>query len=118
MRYSLGLVYLLDNTWSFRGGFAYDESPVPSPVRLTARIPDPDRYWLAFGIRDSPDVADPRRPVVRPHLRAPGVHAEPDPVTGARLIGNFNANANLFRLPAHLRRRLDLQRPLWDANRG
>ena len=32
-----------------RSGIAYDEAPVPSPERRTARIPGTDRTWLSFG---------------------------------------------------------------------
>ena len=33
---------------SLRGGVAYDETPVSDAYR-TARIPDGDRTWMAFG---------------------------------------------------------------------
>jgi len=29
---------------------AYDETPIPSPERRTARIPGNDRTWLSFGL--------------------------------------------------------------------
>jgi long-chain fatty acid transport protein len=46
--------YAVGATWSpwsaltLRTGVAYDESPVPDRYR-TPRVPDEDRYWLAFG---------------------------------------------------------------------
>jgi long-chain fatty acid transport protein len=96
LRYSLGLVYVLDQMWSFRGGFAYDESPVPNRQHLTARIPDADRYWLALGMGIRP-TSRIRIDLSYAHIFSPQVSTRnPDPVTGARLIGNFNSAADLF----------------------
>jgi long-chain fatty acid transport protein len=47
-RYALGGVYTLNPSWKLRGGVAYDEAPVPDSTR-TARLPDADRKWVAFG---------------------------------------------------------------------
>jgi long-chain fatty acid transport protein len=33
-----------------RSGVAFDETPVPSAERRTARIPGNDRKWLSFGL--------------------------------------------------------------------
>jgi long-chain fatty acid transport protein len=60
-RYSVGASYRYDQSWKFRGGFAYDQTPVPDKFR-TARIPDNDRVWLTIGAnykltnRDSFDI--------------------------------------------------------------
>lgn len=47
-RYSLGANYHLNDRITLRGGVAYDQTPVPNAYR-TARIPDGDRTWIAFG---------------------------------------------------------------------
>ncbi len=48
-RYAIGASYQHDDRWKFRGGLAFDETPVPSPeFRLTA-LPDEDRTWLTIG---------------------------------------------------------------------
>lgn len=47
-RYALGVNYRFDETWLFRAGLAYDESPVPDASR-TPRIPDGDRTWVTVG---------------------------------------------------------------------
>jgi long-chain fatty acid transport protein len=47
---SVGAEYRASNRWSFRGGVAYDQSPVPDATR-EARIPDSDRIWLSAGVR-------------------------------------------------------------------
>lgn len=47
-RYSVGANYHLNDKLTLRGGVAFDETPVSDAFR-TARIPDEDRTWLAFG---------------------------------------------------------------------
>jgi len=49
MRYGLGIDYKHNNKWEFRAGIAYDETPIPSAERRTARIPGNDRKWVALG---------------------------------------------------------------------
>jgi long-chain fatty acid transport protein len=48
MRYGLGLTYAHNDKWTFRGGIAYDETPISDDFR-TARIPGEDRKWVAVG---------------------------------------------------------------------
>lgn len=48
-RYSIGADYALNEKWILRGGLAYDETPVPSAERRTARIPGNSRTWLSLG---------------------------------------------------------------------
>jgi long-chain fatty acid transport protein len=63
LRFSLGAHYQLTGRTKLRMGVGYDESPVPSSQYRTARIPDSDRTWVAFGLGyrlnkdDSIDVA-------------------------------------------------------------
>ena len=40
--------YFSSEKWTFRGGIAWDQSPVSDQSR-TVRLPDNDRYWLALG---------------------------------------------------------------------
>jgi long-chain fatty acid transport protein len=47
-RYSVGVNYHHSDKLILRGGVAFDETPVPDAYR-TARIPDEDRAWIAFG---------------------------------------------------------------------
>jgi long-chain fatty acid transport protein len=49
MRYSLGATYKYSESWLFRTGVAYDETPTPDAQLRTARIPDENRTWLALG---------------------------------------------------------------------
>ncbi len=48
VRVSLGFSYRPVKPLTLRIGGAFDESPVPNAFR-TARIPDADRWWAAFG---------------------------------------------------------------------
>jgi long-chain fatty acid transport protein len=47
-KYSVGASYRHNNQWKFRGGVAFDETPVNS-TDTTVRLPDSDRWWLAIG---------------------------------------------------------------------
>lgn len=49
MRYALGVNYRHNNKWLFRGGVAFDESPIPNDEHRTARIPGEDRTWVSVG---------------------------------------------------------------------
>lgn len=96
MRYALGLVYLLDDVWTFRGGFAYDESPIPERVDRTPRIPDADRYWLAIGLGIRPTTRI-KVDLSYAHIFSPQTSTRnPDPSTANRLIGNFKSAADIF----------------------
>ncbi|OSQ40537.1 OmpP1/FadL family transporter [Thalassospira mesophila] len=45
---SLGAKYRYDENWTFRGGVAYDETPISDEHR-SVRIPDSNRYWVSLG---------------------------------------------------------------------
>lgn len=47
-RIALGTTYYMDDTWTFRTGIAFDDSPVPASKRSIS-IPDQDRFWLSAG---------------------------------------------------------------------
>lgn len=49
-RYSIGVHYKPDNKWTYRGGLAYDETPIRSPENTSARIPGNDRKWVSLGL--------------------------------------------------------------------
>lgn len=42
--------YALDENWSFRAGFQYDQTPTRNKYRNTG-MPDADRYWIGIGAR-------------------------------------------------------------------
>jgi long-chain fatty acid transport protein len=47
-RVAVGANYRYNDQWLFRGGLAYDQTPVEDAYR-TPRLPDADRTWLALG---------------------------------------------------------------------
>ena len=47
-RASIGANYHYSDQWMFRGGLAFDQSPVRDAQR-TPRLPDNDRTWISFG---------------------------------------------------------------------
>ena len=47
-RYSVGASYIMNSQWKFRGGVAYDQSPVQNADR-TPRLPDASRTWVSVG---------------------------------------------------------------------
>jgi long-chain fatty acid transport protein len=47
-RIAVGANYRHNEQWMFRGGVAYDQSPVQDAYR-NVRLPDADRTWLALG---------------------------------------------------------------------
>lgn len=49
-RIALGVNYFHDEKWTFRGGVAWDESPVDDDNR-TVRLPDSDRIWVSLGAK-------------------------------------------------------------------
>lgn len=50
MTYSLGADYTYNENWTFRGGVAYDRSPIGTKRNRTVRIPDSDRFWVTAGL--------------------------------------------------------------------
>ncbi|MEA1990519.1 MAG: outer membrane protein transport protein [Pseudomonadota bacterium] len=50
MRYAVGVIYKLDDSWKLRSGLAFDESPVPDETSRSPRTPDSDRTWVSFGV--------------------------------------------------------------------
>jgi long-chain fatty acid transport protein len=49
-RVSGGANYKYNDQWMFRGGLAWDQTPVQDEHR-TARLPDSDRIWLNLGVQ-------------------------------------------------------------------
>jgi long-chain fatty acid transport protein len=48
-RYSIGANYKLNDSWTLKGGVAYDQTPVKGASSRTVRLPDNDRTWLSVG---------------------------------------------------------------------
>jgi long-chain fatty acid transport protein len=54
-RAAVGASYRYDDQWKFRGGLAYDQSPVDSSEYRTPRLPDNNRTWLSLGAQYKPN---------------------------------------------------------------
>ena len=48
-RYSLGANYKLNESWTLKGGVAFDQSPVKGATTRSVRLPDNDRTWVSLG---------------------------------------------------------------------
>lgn len=48
-RVSLGANYRYSDSWTFKGGVAWDQSPVQSDAYRPSALPDNDRYWVSLG---------------------------------------------------------------------
>lgn len=57
-RFSLGANYHVDDKWTVRAGYAYDQTPV-NTTDMTPRLPDGNRNWLTLGgqYKYSKDIA-------------------------------------------------------------
>ncbi len=56
-RYSVGVNYHHTDKLVYRGGLAYDETPIRSPETTSARIPGNDRKWLSVGAGYAPSAS-------------------------------------------------------------
>ncbi len=96
MRYSLGAIYSPNNTWTFRIGAAYDETPISSTADRTPRIPGNDRKWIAVGVgyRISDSLS---MDAGYSHLFVEDTDLDAlDHSTGHQLIGTYEADVNIF----------------------
>jgi long-chain fatty acid transport protein len=96
-RYSLGVSYHQDDQWTFRGGFAYDQTPTNS-VDLTPRLPDGNRTWATIGAqyKFSPQLAvDAGFAYI--WISDPSINQNAGSTTANGLInGNYNSNVTIL----------------------
>lgn len=100
VRVALGLRFDPTARWSLRAGFAWDETVVRSPRFRDPRVPDSDRYWLAFGA--GYEVTESIRvDAGYAHLFIPSASTRNrDAVTGHELRGEFSSMADLVAFQA------------------
>lgn len=103
VRVAGGASYKYNDRWTFRGGLAWDEEPIPNAELRTPRIPGEDRFWVAIGAsfnhsdKLSFDVG-------YAHLFVGDVPINNTEVnTGHVLVGTYDADVNI--LSAQLRYR-------------
>jgi long-chain fatty acid transport protein len=98
---SIGATYRPDPNWTFRGGFAFDPTPIHDQFR-TARLPDSDRYWLAIGLgyRWTSDL---RFDAAYVHIFAASPSINEVSQTGDLLTGRYANHVDVVSLSATLR---------------
>ena len=97
--YSLGGEYKFNDKFTFRAGFARDESPVAFQHR-TPRMPDQDRNWYSLGatwaVNDNIEVTG---SYVRVQMtERPEVNILSS--SGSRLVGSYRGGADLYGISA------------------
>ncbi len=101
-RVSVGANYHHNEQWTARVGVAFDQAPVSS-ADLTARIPDNDRTWLAFGGQYKPDEKS-ALDFGYAHLfvkdasinNSNGSAGTPSPATVGTLVGTYNNSVDIL----------------------
>ncbi|MEI9992492.1 MAG: OmpP1/FadL family transporter [Rhizomicrobium sp.] len=103
---SLGAEYRPDETWTLRGGIAYDEAAAP-PATLEPRIPDADRYWVSAGVGyrwdDNTDINVSVSHLLSPHSHVDQSVADPGNAARGSLDGTTDSQATLVGLQLVLR---------------
>jgi long-chain fatty acid transport protein len=106
------LPFLWDNTWRFgvganyrmndrvklRMGFAFDETPT-NDITRSPRLPDQDRKWVAIGVQYRiPGAGVLEVGYAHEFLKDPTVNNAGNPPIPGRLIGRFEAKADIITL--------------------
>jgi len=100
-RYSVGVHYKPNNTWIYRGGLAYDETPIRSPETTSARIPGNDRKWLSLGVGYAPSASwSLDFGYSHLFLSDPSINSL-NATTGETLKGNYQASVDIFSAQAN-----------------
>ena len=94
-RYSVGLQYDVGK-WTFRGGYAYDNTPVRNSVDRTPRLPDEDRQTLGVGLGYKWSERQ-RFDIAYDHLFVRNAKVDNTDPTGVHTIrGNFDTHVDVF----------------------
>jgi long-chain fatty acid transport protein len=96
-RFSVGATYHWSDAWTFRGGLAWDQSPV-NTVDRTARLPDSDRVWIAVGAqyRFNRNLALDAGYVYIPMRNADINQNAGSTASNGLVSGHYDANVNIF----------------------
>jgi len=95
-RVSLGVTYQANTAWKLRGGIAYDQSPVTEQWR-TVRIPDNDRFWVAFGASWA-FVPNGSLDVGYAHLFVRDANINKSETAAGTVTGTYSLSADVFSL--------------------
>jgi long-chain fatty acid transport protein len=108
-RYSVGAEFALNDQWTLRAGYEYDETPAQDI--LTPRVPDEDRDWLALGFTWRPYLSPLAIDFAYTHIFIDDYNIDDkEPFTsdllealsgqendlGSTLTGKYEADANIY----------------------
>ena len=108
-RYSVGAEFALNEQWTLRAGYEYDETPAQDI--LTPRVPDEDRNWLALGFTWKPYLSPLSVDFAFTHIFIDDYDInDKEPFTsdllealtgqendlGSTLVGEYEADANIY----------------------
>ena len=98
---ALGGEFQLNDAWTLRAGYAYDETPTTYATR-TPRLPDEDRRWYSLGATwDFSENLELNFSYVRIEPDTPQIGIVTPPAQGGqRLFGSYSSNVNLFGVSA------------------
>lgn len=97
-RYGFGGDYMINEAWTVRAGYAFDESP-DQPQFRTARIPDNDRHIFAIGTTWSP-TADWAVDAAYNRVKIEDTDFDRTGNSGDRVVGEFSGHADVISISA------------------
>jgi long-chain fatty acid transport protein len=100
-KFSLGFNYRHNEAWTWRGGIAYDQTPIPDAESRTPRIPGNDRKWIAGGFTytATPDVTV---DFALAHLFVSDTDIDAtDSAFGHNLSGSYESDVNIISAQAN-----------------
>ncbi len=92
---SVGFNYRHNPQWTWRGGIAYDQTPIPSAEYRTPRIPGNDRKWLAAGFTYAASPAM-SLDFALAHLFVSDTPIEATDANGYVLTGTYESDVNIL----------------------
>jgi len=92
-RLSIGANYAATDQWTFRTGFAWDQSPVPDDTR-GPRLPGVDRFWIAVGASYKVSEAV-HLHVAYTHIFMDRTGIDQSSPSAGHLVGSFHPNGNV-----------------------
>jgi long-chain fatty acid transport protein len=102
MFYSLGAEFALNDSFTLRGGIASDETPTNDDDR-TPRLPDANRDWFSIGLTwMASEALEVNAGYTRILVDDPSIN-DPENSSGAHLVGQYDADVNLFGVSAQYR---------------
>lgn len=93
---ALGASYKANEHWTFKGGVAWDQSPIRSAAYRPTSLPDKDRYWVAIGAQYAINKQT-RIDIGYAHLfiRDTSINNATDPNKGT-VRGSYDSQANII----------------------